>query len=49
MPKSALLIAIMLTKSDISSYMGDEEIYTFTGVKLDQEEAEPLPLEDLLK
>jgi hypothetical protein len=39
-PKSPLLIAIMLTHSDISSYMSDEELFKFTGAKLDHEAAE---------
>lgn len=40
LPKSQIIIAIMLSKSDISSYMSDEEIFKFTGAKLDKEAAE---------
>lgn len=34
LPKSELIIAIMLSKSDISSYMSDEEIFVFFEPKL---------------
>lgn len=37
LPKSQIITAIMLSKSDISSYMGDEELSKFTGVKLEKE------------
>ena len=40
LPKSQIIIAIMLSKSDISSYMSDEELFKFTGAKLDKEAAE---------
>jgi hypothetical protein len=40
LPKSQIIIAIMLSNSDISSYMSDEEISEFIGVKLDKEIAE---------
>ena len=42
LPKSQVMIAIMLTKSDISSYMSDEEISKVTGAKLDKEQAQKL-------
>lgn len=40
LPKSQIVIAIMLTHSDISSYMSDEELFKFSGAKLDKEVAE---------
>jgi hypothetical protein len=40
LPKSSIIIAIMLSKSDISSYMSDEELFKFTGTKLDKEAAD---------
>ncbi len=40
LPKSQIIIAIMLTNSDISSYMSDEELSKFTGAKLDKEVAD---------
>ena len=39
LPKSQIIIAIMLSKSDISSCMSDEEIFKFTGAKIDKEQA----------
>jgi len=39
-PKSQIIIAIMLSNSDISSYMTDEELFKITGVKLDKEAVE---------
>lgn len=42
LPKSQVMIAIMLTKSDISSYMSDEEISKVTGAKLDKEQSQKL-------
>lgn len=39
-PKSQLIRAIMLTHSDISSYMSDEELSEFRGAKVDEEEAQ---------
>ena len=39
-PKSKLLLAIMLTHSDISSYMSDEEIFSFVRAKPDKDLAQ---------
>jgi hypothetical protein len=39
-PKSQIIIAIMLDNSDISSYMSDEELFKFTGARLDKEAIE---------
>jgi hypothetical protein len=40
LPKSPIVVAIMLTHSDISSYMSDEEIVEFTGARFDKKAAE---------
>ncbi len=40
LPKSQLILAIMLTKSDISSYMSDEELIKFTNSRYDKEAAD---------
>ena len=40
LPKSQIIIAIMLSHSDISSYMSDEEIFEFSGAKYDKKEAQ---------
>lgn len=39
-PKSQIIIAIMLSKSDISSYLSDEELFKLTGATLDKEVAD---------
>lgn len=39
-PKSQLILAILLTKSDISSHLSDEELIKFSGGKFDKEALE---------
>jgi hypothetical protein len=40
LPKSQIIMAIMLSHSDISSYLSDEELFKFTGAGLDKELAD---------
>jgi hypothetical protein len=40
LPKSDIIIAIMLTNSDISSHMSDDEVSKFTGTKLEKDQIE---------
>lgn len=39
-PKSQLILAIMLTHSDITTYMTDEEIFEIVGAQVDKEKAQ---------
>lgn len=40
LPESEIIIAIMLTKSDLSSYMSDDEVSKFTETKLEKDQIE---------